>query len=239
MAYEALDLYDSTSCDLTEVIHLGDHWDMPSLSSWNKRGSIQATGQDIQADIDAGNRALDLIQDIWDRYWFTPRKTLLLGNHENRIKRATDEDPKLKGLLKGWDQHAKDLGWNVVQFQRPRIIDRIAYCHYFDIGPNGQATGRGAGQPSAKMQLARVGTSCVAGHRQGLDIATRAGNGVVGPAWSVIAGSFYLHQEEYRGPTDGQEWRGIVVLNDIRKGTFEPMPLSMDYLKRKHGHRKE
>jgi hypothetical protein len=31
------------------------------------------------------------------------------------------------------------------------------------------------------------------------------------------------------------EWSGIVVLNEVRSGNYDLMPLSMDYLRRKFG----
>jgi hypothetical protein len=51
-----------------------------------------------------------------------------------------------------------------------------------------------------------------------------------------VAGRFYLDHEGYR-PDDVQrtEWSGIVVLNGVRKGDYDLMPLRMDYLRRKYG----
>jgi hypothetical protein len=51
----------------------------------------------------------------------------------------------------------------------------------------------------------------------------------------LVAGSFYLHEERYRGAQGNDEWRGIVVLNEVENGKYDVMPLSMDYLRRKYG----
>lgn len=45
----------------------------------------------------------------------------------------------------------------------------------------------------------------------------------------IVAGSCYLHDEEYKGMANSH-WRGIVVLNEVKKGEFCEMPLSLNYL---------
>lgn len=42
------------------IVHIGDHWDMPSLSSWDK-GTMAAEGRAYEDDIKAGNMAIDLL----------------------------------------------------------------------------------------------------------------------------------------------------------------------------------
>ena len=51
---------------------------------------------------------------------------------------------------------------------------------------------------------------------------------------AIVAGSFYQHDEDYRGQQSNGEWRGIVVLNEVHDGKYDIMPLSMDYLRRKY-----
>ena len=41
------------------IVHIGDHWDMPSLSSYDKKGSRQMEGKRYVKDIDVGNEAMD------------------------------------------------------------------------------------------------------------------------------------------------------------------------------------
>src|SRR6056297_2298896 len=41
------------------IVHIGDHWDMPSLSSYDK-GKKSFEGRRYTADIDAGNAAMDV-----------------------------------------------------------------------------------------------------------------------------------------------------------------------------------
>ena len=37
----------------------------------------------------------------------------------------------------------------------------------------------------------------------------------------LVAGSCYLHDEEYRGPQAKSEWRGIIVCHDVADGDYD------------------
>ena len=52
---------------------------------------------------------------------------------------------------------------------------------------------------------------------------------------SIIAGSFYLHDEDYMDALSNTHWRGLVVLNEVKDGAFDEMFLSMNYLEKKYG----
>jgi hypothetical protein len=50
----------------------------------------------------------------------------------------------------------------------------------------------------------------------------------------LVAGRFYQHSEGYRSAAvQNSEWSGIVVKNEVNRGTYDLMPLSMSYLHRK------
>jgi len=90
------------------VIHLGDHWDMHSLSSYDK-GTKKAEGARYQDDIDAGLEGMRaLLQPLWDynakkrrnkEKQYHPRMVFLIGNHEERIMRHINANPELDGKL--------------------------------------------------------------------------------------------------------------------------------------------
>jgi hypothetical protein len=76
--------------------------------------------------------------------------------------------------------------------------------------------------------------SCIAGHQQGLQIHTGyKADGTI--LTSIIAGSCYEHDEDYMGPQGNHHWRGVLMLNDVHNGGFEPMPITLKYLKDKYG----
>ena len=49
------------------IIHIGDHWDMPSFSSYDK-GRKRAEGQRYSLDIQAGNEGMDVLMAPIDEY---------------------------------------------------------------------------------------------------------------------------------------------------------------------------
>jgi hypothetical protein len=92
--------------------------------------------------------------------------------------------------------------------------------------------GRPAGTVSAIIN--KLHMSCVAGHQQGKQIAYgKRADGK--PICAIIAGSYYLHDEDYMDQLSNRHWRGLVMLNDVKDGGFDEMLLSIEYLERKYG----
>lgn len=219
------------------VVQIGDFADMPSLSSYDV-GKKSFEGRRYKADIEAANNAMEcLLAPLWaynkraiknKERQYKPKLVLTLGNHEDRISRAVNNDPKLDGTIGLQDLKYSDYGWDVVPFLQPVVIDDVAYCHYFTTGVAGRPS------TSAQAQLAKQHMSCIAGHQQGLQIAT--GHRADGSRLtSIIAGSCYEHDEDYLGPQGNKHWRGILVLHEVVNGQFDLMPISLNYLERKHG----
>lgn len=219
------------------VIQIGDFADMPSLSSYDV-GKKSFEGRRYRADIEAANKAMEVLLSPLVEYnsrarknkerLYRPRMVLTLGNHEDRVSRAVNNDPKLDGTIGLQDLKYSDYGWDVIPFLQPVVIDDVAYCHYFTTGIAGRPS------TSAQAQLAKQHMSCIAGHQQGLQIAT--GHRADGSRLtSIIAGSCYEHDEDYLGPQGNKHWRGILVLHEVQNGQFDLMPISLNYLERKYG----
>lgn len=223
------------------IIHLGDHWDMPSLSSYDA-GKKSFEGRRYVLDIHAGNVGLDALMAPLERYneqrkaadepQYKPRLVMLRGNHEFRIERAIESDPKLDGLLGYHDFNDVAHGFEPVPFLQPTFIDGVKYVHFSVLNASGNVMSSKYGQANARTQLNREMCSIVTGHKQGLDIANRPAHGKL--LWSIVAGSAYLHNEEYLTPQGNSHWRGIIMLNDVRDGEFEPMPITLQYLCRRY-----
>ena len=210
------------------IVHLGDHWDMASLSSYETRGAKYFEGKRVLDDIEVGNHALKLFEDGLGGYQPSD-KILLRGNHEHRIVRAVNDDPKLEGLVSYNHFNDKSLGWSPKEFLTPFEIDGVTYSHYFQSPGNGRPY---SGQ--IETILKNIGFSFIAGHQQGLKISRRElTNGKVHTG--IIAGSFYQHNEDYRGPQATNEWRGILMLHEVRDGNYDIMTVSLDFLRRKYG----
>jgi len=218
------------------IINIGDFADMPSLSSYDV-GKKTFEGRRYVSDVDAVRTAMGVLLNPLVEYnrkqkktkhqQYNPRMVLTLGNHENRINRAVENDAKLDGTIGIDDLRYQEYGWEVYDFLQPVVIDDVAYCHYFTTGVAGRPAS------SAQLQLNKKHMSCVAGHQQGLQFASdhRADGKRI---TSIIAGSCYEHNEDYLGPQGNKHWRGILVLNEVVNGEFDIMPVSLNYLNKNY-----
>ncbi len=206
----------------TTVIHLGDGYDMESLNRYD--GKRKMEGRRVQADLDAGNRSLRRLRSAAKqsapRTRRTPRWVYLLGNHEHRLERYLDDHPEWEGMV-GFDALTD---WEVHDFLEVVRIDGVSYSHYF-YNPN---TGRPYSGANIETRLATIGTSFTMGHQQGLRTGMRD---VLGSTHrGLVAGSYYLHDEEYKGPQGNRHWRGIIVCHAVSDGNYSIMEVTLDYL---------
>lgn len=217
------------------IIHLGDHYDMPSLSSYDK-GKKEMEGRRYVEDIKAGNRGMDILCAPLERYnaskrsnrrWH-PEMHFLLGNHEARIARACEEDAQLDGVIGYGDFNLEAHGWKVHGFLEPVTLDGVVYSHYF-YNPN---TGRPLAGENLETRLQKIGHTFTMGHQQGMKRAIRP----VGKArhCGLVLGSTYLHDEKYLGPQSKDYWRGIVVCHQVERGQYDAMEVSLDWLCRRY-----
>lgn len=219
-----------------KIICIGDFADMESLSSYD-RGTKSFEGRRYVKDVEAAREAMatflnpilqyNATQKRNGKRQYKPELHLTLGNHEHRIVRAVNDDSKLDGVLSVSDLDYEGYGWKVYPFLEVVVLDGVAYSHYFPTGVAGRPS------PSAQSQLMKKHMSCIAGHQQGLQIATgyRADGRML---TSVIAGSCYEHNEDYMGPQQNQHWRGALMLHDVKDGAFDIMPISLKYFNQRN-----
>lgn len=215
-----------------KVIHLGDHADMPSLSSYD-RGKKSMENRRVMDDIAAANSAfIELNKPLEDhnrglrkKWW--PERHIILGNHEDRITRAIEDDAQIDGLLSLDLLNYAEQGWDIHPFLKPHFIDGIGYAHYWANPMSGKPYG---GMMATRLKT--LGFSFTMGHQQLLDYAIRfvAGKSQHG----LVAGACYLHDEDYKGYQGNAHWRGIVVCHDVRDGQYDPMFVSLGYLCRRY-----
>jgi hypothetical protein len=204
------------------VVHLGDHWDMPSLSSYDK-GKRSFEGRRYKLDIASGNAALELLSAEIDGLKL--ERHILRGNHEDRISRLIESEPWLEGVVTMDDMRSP--GWTVHPFLSVLDLDGVLYSHYFYT----PTTGRPRSGMAANI-LRHVGRSFVMGHRQVHDVAMMElpdGSRRRG----VVSGAFYQHSEDYLGP-QSSHWRGMLMLTEVQGGDFDIVEVSLDYLRRKY-----
>lgn len=211
------------------IICLGDFADMHSLSSYDK-GKKSFEGRRYKHDIAAARTAMDALLKPLDDYndsvkykKYKPKLVMILGNHEDRINRVAELAPELDGVVS-----TKDLPyerWEVIPFLEVTQMHGVCYTHYLANPMSGKPYGG-----TAASQLKTVGKTFIVGHKQTLDISTRYlidGS----QQWGIICGAAYPHSENYKGPQGNWHWRGVVMLHRVNNGTFDPMLISLDYLK--------
>ncbi len=191
------------------VVHIGDHFDFPSLSSYASKAEQE--GQDLKGDFDAGEEALRIIPEYIDKMnkkhkkkYYKPVFEFCLGNHCHRLARYLSENPKLKSTfdLKGL---IESCGWRYNGFLDPVYINDVMFNHFIVNPMSGKAV---AGSIDNKIN--KTNTSFVVGHSQQYQIGSRqtmSGS----PHFGVVAGAFYLEDEGYRG-TCNTEKRGFPYL---------------------------
>lgn len=216
------------------IVCLGDFADMPSLSSYDV-GKKSFEGRRYTKDIYFATKAMRALLEPLDEFnskarrnkekQYHPRMVLTLGNHEDRIRRAVENDPKLEGLISLADLPYGH--WEVYPYLQVVNIDGINYSHFFTSGVLGRPIG------NAKLLLQKKHQSCVQGHVQTMDIATdyRAdGTPIIG----LFAGCCYEHNEDYLGPQGNKHFRGIHMLYEVKDGAFFHHAISLKYLNEKY-----
>lgn len=206
------------------IVQIGDFADMPSLSVYSV-GKAPAEGKRYAKDVAASKRAMDkLTKPFRSLRSYSPRKVLTLGNHENRIVREAESNPKFLGTIDVTDLGFEDHGWEVVPFLVPVTIDGIEYAHYFTSGVMGRPVS------SAAALLRERAGSATMGHVQKFDIAVHPRTQKA----AIMAGICYCHDEDYLGPQGNSTRRQIIMKHEVRDGLFDPMFVSLEYLKRRY-----
>lgn len=210
------------------IIHLGDHWDMPSLSTHDPIGSLAKEGARYEADVASGNEAFDALCKPWQGGEYLPECHFLTGNHEQRIERAINSDPRYAGTIGYHHLNAARRGFTVHPFLKIASIDGVWYSHYLA----NPLTGRPWGG-TTDNRLNKIGHSFTQGHEQTYRHGSRfLANGLEQHA--LICGASYLHDELYKGLQGNQHWRGIIVKHEVRDGSYDIMRVSLGYLCRRY-----
>lgn len=209
------------------VVHIGDHFDYPSLSQYDK-GKKSHRVKTYRKDTEAGNKAFAEFFEILDRMWpehnNVCRKIFLEGNHEYRRTRAMEYGPDelidLMELVKPdysrWDEF--------YEFLKVVNIEGVNFCHYFQNDKSASPVG------TAKQLLNKKHVSCAAGHSQGFDYAEAlTGDGKIIQA--LINGACYYHDESYKTHTN-HHFRGTVTMYNVSDGNYDFARHSLDSLTR-------
>ena len=209
------------------IINIGDFWDMPSLSIYDK-GKLPFEGRRYVKDVKAGRDAMERLLKPIDDYnrtakeKYAPRMDFTEGNHEHRITRVSDNNPEFLGKVDMDDLGIRDYGWNYHPFLHVLTLDGIDYSHYFISGVMGRPVS------SAAVLLRERQGSATMGHVQHMDIAIHKKT----LQTALFCATCYSHDEQYLGPQGNSQKRGIIVKHEVEDGRYDIMVVSLAYLKK-------
>ena len=155
---------------------------------------------------------------------YHPDMRMTLGNHEFRIAREAESNPKLIGKIGLDDLAYREAGWRVHPFLEVAVIDGIEYSHYFVSGSMGRPVSSAAALLRARHRSATMG------HVQKVDLAIHPNT----QQTALFCGIAYQHDESYLTPQGQATKRGIWMKHEVRDGRYDIMHVSLGFLKRKY-----
>lgn len=214
------------------VVDIGDMFDMNSLSSYDN-GAKKAYHQlsyakDIEAGLDAQDRILTTVRKTKRKM---PAFIRTLGNHEDRITRALDADPVLRGTIGLEDLQSKEYGWEEYPFLETVDIEGVRFAHYFPTGVSGRPV---SGENPATALLQKQFKSCVQGHSHLLDYAVRTsadGKRLMG----LSVGCFLEDNLDWSDHTAHMWFSCVCYLRNTEDGAYDLQIIRMEELKRAYG----
>ena len=206
------------------VICIGDFADMESLNRYDM-GTMRGENKRLKKDLIVAREAMDRLMEPTKVQGYEPELHLTMGNHEERLDRFANDHPYLEEVVGTHMLSYQEWGWKVHPFLKPVDIDGVRYCHYFVSGAMGKAVS------SAPALLRLQKQSCIMGHNQKTDVAFHP----VTHQWAIFCGLCNLHDEHYLGPQGNDVRRQILVLHEVDDGRFDPMFVSLKFLRKAYG----
>ena len=204
------------------IVCLGDFADLPSLSSYD-RGTKGFEGRrycnDVASVIDAQEKMFAPIKDLNRMLLkkklkqYKPKLYMTLGNHENRIERATDNSAELDGTISINDLQYKKFGWKCTPFKDCLTIKGISFSHYFTTGAMGRPI---SGINIGNSMINKLHCSAVQGHSH--LISHQESTKPDGQKIFGLSAGCYSHpnySENWCRDTEYQWWRGIITLEGL------------------------
>jgi len=222
------------------IVKIGDSWDMPSLSSYDKGKKSHTVTKNVKADIESGHYSEQLLfgpiiqynntMTKWKKRKYNPLIVKCIGNHEFRLKRMLEYEPQWEGTVDmGIFRTRLDLDEVVVPYLDYDIFDGVGYSHYFVSGVQGRPAS------SAAAMIRKTGISCTMGHVHTLDYATqKRADGKL--TRGVFCGSFHdKNHESFAGKqVDNVWWNGVIYKHNVIEGDYDIEEWSVERLEREY-----
>ena len=195
------------------VVCMGDLGDMPSLSSYD-RGTRGFEGRRYQKDV-------DVVLDAQERLFHHTKKArgysakwyMVVGNHEDRINKATNASPELDGTIGLKDLQYNKYPWKVTPFKRALSIGNIMFSHYFTSGVMGRPI---SSVHIGHALISKLHCSAVQGHSHLYNHSEQTrpdGQKIFGLSAGCFSHPEYT--ETWCADTEHQWWRGVIMLEGL------------------------
>ena len=221
------------------VFDLGDFADMSSLNSYDTRYPKAIVTENYESDIEV---VLDAQEKLREK--FVRRKTRkpiwigFEGNHEYRIKRALQHDPRLEGKKYGVSfEHLQTRRYydeyHHYENGAPAIVeyDGVSYAHFISSGNYGTAI---SGIHHGYALTAKLACSVTVGHSHKRSYFVKQ-EANPNPIHGLVAGCFKGKDEHWAGHANREWWKGVCIKRNIQNGNYDLEFVSMDRLEQDYG----
>jgi hypothetical protein len=220
------------------VINMGDAADMPSLSAYDK-GKASFHGRNYEADI---NSHLDFQERMWAPIRSSKRKmpyrVVLIGNHEQRLKKVLEYQPELAGERYGVSFRNFDFGsyYNETvpyEGQTPGVYacEGINFAHFAIGGIMGRPI---SGEHHAYSLITKHYVPFVVAHSHTFDSSIRF-DASGKPIRGLVCGVYQDYESTWAGASNRLWWRGVVHLRNVENGSFDYETIGIGALRREYG----
>lgn len=221
------------------IIDLGDHYDMASLTKYEKPGGTYLEGMRVMDDIQSGHDAMDLLLQPLREFnqkqrdnktkLYRPDMYFLTGNHEERLNKIAKESAKFEGVFDEVWTTIESFGWTILPFLDVLEVGGVSYSHYFENDKSSHPIGR------AHLMMNKRHKSLTCGHQQGLDYFVSPTKVKGKQLQCMIAGSFYMHDEHYKSKLTNTHWNGLIIKDNCAGGEYDPRFIRTSTLLEEYG----
>jgi len=221
------------------VVDLGDGADMRSLNSYDTRNPQAIVSQSYEKDIEVYNDSQERIRAPFKRAKRKrPRFFGFEGNHEHRIKKAIEHDPRLEGEKYGVSFGHLQTGYWFDEYHRyhnsaPALVnyDGVLYGHF--VSANKSTVGV-AGIHASYSLLSKVKCSVTVGHSHKFSYHYDGGARPT-PLNGLVVGCFKGAEESWAGQANNEWRKGLVVKRELDNGNYDMQWVSMEALRKEYG----
>lgn len=217
------------------VVDLGDGADMRSLNSYDTARPLSFVSQNYEEDIKVYHDAMERVRWLFKKNKVKrPKFYGFEGNHEHRIKKAIEHDPRRSGETYGLSfKHLQTSTWfdeyHEYQDSAPAIhtYDGVDYAHFISSGNYGRAM---SGEHHAYGLLKKRMKSVTVGHSHRRNVFFRDDTKSIG----LVAGCFKGGKESWAGQANSEWWSGVVIKRGLEGGYYEPEFVSLKSLEEEY-----